>query len=289
MKHITLSLLSLLSAAVLFSCSSAEAFSQVPDDRPQEPAEEQQSERISAVFLADTQIGFFDSNKSYTQDSLNLELAVAKINQLKPDFVVVNGDMVNSSGSKKQLACFWSVMNKVSADIPVWYVPGNHDVGNGTKDEKIASYIDTFGYDRFSFTDDTNTFIGINSCLIKDERSELEDEQFKWLKRALRAAKKKKTAIYIFCHHPFFIKKYDEDITYSNQSFENRDKYWDLFMEYGVDAVFAGHVHNDEVSSHNGIGMITVGPVSKVLGKGESGMGVCAFDAEGYEYDYLPL
>ena len=102
MKNITLSLLSLLSAAVLFSCSSAEAFSQVPDDRPQEPAEEQQSERISAVFLADTQIGFFDSNKSYTQDSLNLELAVAKINQLKPDFVVVNGDMVNSSGSKNE-------------------------------------------------------------------------------------------------------------------------------------------------------------------------------------------
>lgn len=289
MKNITLSLLSLLSVAVLFSCSSAEAFSKVPDEEPQDPAGGQQSEKITAVFLADTQIGYFDGNKSYTKDSLNLERAVAKINQLKPDFVVVNGDMVNTSGSKKQHACFWSVMNKICADIPVWYVPGNHDIGNGTKDEKIASYIDMFGYDRFSFTDGTNTFIGINSCLIKDERSELEEEQIKWLKRALRTAKRKHTATYIFCHHPFFIKKYDEEINYSNQSFENRDKYWNLFMEYGVDAVFAGHVHNDEVSSYNGIGMITVGPVSKALGNGISGMGICIFKTDGYDYEYIPL
>lgn len=289
MKDVTLSLLSLVSVALMLSCSSQLAFSQDINESPSNQPEQQQQKQITAIFIADTQIGYFDSNKSYTKDSLNLELAVSKINQIHPDFVVVNGDMINSSGSKKQLECFWSVMSKVSPDIPVWYVPGNHDVGNGTKDAKIESYITEFGYDRFSFTLGNNTFIGINSCLIKDERSELEEEQFRWLKRAIKASLKRKNATYICCHHPFFIKKYDEGITYSNQSYENRDKYWKLFKENGVDAVFAGHVHNDEVSSHDGIGMITVGPVSKALGDGVSGIGICTFGDNDYEYEYIYL
>lgn len=281
--------MSLISAAILLSCSSQMAFSQDIEEALPNQSEDQQKEQITAVLLADMQIGYFDSNKSYTKDSLNLELAVARINQIRPDFVVVNGDMTNTSGSKKQLACLWSVMRKISSDIPVWYIPGNHDVGNGTKDEKIEGYINEFGYDRFSFIQGNNTFIGINSCLIKDNRSELEDEQFRWLKRAIKASLKKKNNTYIFCHHPFFIKKYDEDITYSNQSHENRDKYWELFKEGGIDAVFAGHVHNDEVSSHDGIDMITVGPVSKALGDGVSGIGICTFTDNDYDYEYIYL
>lgn len=289
MKDIALFLFSHVTAAILLSCSSPLAFSQNVDESSSSQPEQQEKNQITAIFIADTQIGYYDDNQSYTKDSLNLELTVAKINQVSPDFVVVNGDMTNSSGSKKQLACFWSVMRKVSPDIPVWYVPGNHDVGNGTKDEKIEGYIREFGYDRFSFTMGNNTFIGINSCLIKDERSELEDEQFRWLKRAIKAASRKKNSIYICCHHPFFIKKYDEKITYSNQSHENRDKYWNLFKENGVDAVFAGHVHNDEVSSHDGIAMITVGPVSKALGSGVSGIGICTFEDDVYDYEYIYL
>lgn len=291
MKNITLSLLSLVSSIVLFSCSSSVAFSQEsqePQDGNQSSGTQQKS-KITAVIIADTQIGFSDNNKSYTQDSLNLELTVRKINQIRPDFVVLNGDMVNTSGSKKQLACFFEVIEKLDSDIPLWYVPGNHDMGNGTKDEKIAGYIDKFGYDRFSFTADNATFIGINSCIIKDERIEYEEEQLKWLKRALRAAMKKNNDTYIFCHHSFFTKKYDEEVTYSNQSFENRDKYWALFKEFKVKAVFAGHLHEDKTGAHDGIDMITVGPVSKPLGKGVSGVGICSFEEGSYEYHYIPL
>lgn len=290
MKNITLSLLSLVSSVVLLSCSSHVVFSQEPQNQQEnQSSATQQKNQITAVIIADTQIGFSDNNKSYTQDSLNLELTVARINQIHPDFVVVNGDMVNTSGSRKQLACFRSVISKINSDIPVWYVPGNHDIGNSTKDEKIEGYISEYGYDRFSFTEGNATFIGINSCIIKDERAEHEEEQLKWLKRAMRTSIKKKTDTYIFCHHSFFTKRYDEEVTYSNQSQENRDKYWTLFKEFDVKAVFAGHLHDDKISSHEGVGMITVGPVSKPLGQGVSGMGICTFDEDGYDYNFIPL
>lgn len=293
MKKITLTLLCLfcMAAGALFSCSSSGALTKGTTEEPVEtPKEEDRpAEKLTAVFLADTQIGYYDSNNSYTQDSLNFELAVNKINQICPDFVVVNGDMINTSSSAKQLACFWSVMKKVNSDIPVWYVPGNHDIGSGSKDAKIESYINEFGYDRFTFTKGQNTFIGINSCIIKDERAELAEEQLRWLKRALRESMKKQHKTYIICHHPFFIKSYGEKVTYSNQSQEIRDQYWSIFKEFGVTAVFAGHVHNDAVSTYNGIGMITVGPVTKALGDGTSGFAVCDFEHEGYKYEYIPF
>lgn len=289
MKTMTVQLLNVLASAFLFSCTSSPAFSQEPLYKQEESTQEPLAGRIRAVLIADTQIGFYDNNKSYTQDSLNLELTVRKINEIRPDFVVINGDMVNTSGSRKQLACFSEVIEKISSDIPVWYIPGNHDLGSGTKDEKIEAYIDRYGYDRFSFTVGDRMFIGINSSIIKDGRTEHEAEQMKWLKRALRNSLKKKAETYIFCHYPFFIKRYDEDVTYSNQSAEKRDEYWKLFKEFQVKAVFAGHLHDDYISAYDGIGMITVGPVSKGLGQGVPGMGICSFGDDGYDYSFIPL
>lgn len=269
--------LKLLIASVLAvtSCSTAEVYSQ---DR-----------NISFIQISDPQIGFFDDNKSYTQDSLNLEIAVKHVNRLRPDFVVVTGDMVNSGTSKKQLACFMQVIKKISPDIPVWYVPGNHDIGANAKEERISSYIDTYGYDRFAFKMNDINFIGINSCIIKDGSASQQKDQLKWMKRVMKQDKGGHAATYIFCHHPFFVNSFEEKLSYSNQEKEDRDLYWILFEENNVSAVISGHRHDDATSSHKGITMITCGPVGKPLGNGQSGVGIYTISGKDFNYQFVTL
>ena len=246
---------------------------------------------LKFVQLSDPQLGFFEDNRSMTRDSLNLETAVKEINRLHPSFVVVTGDMVNNGASEKQIACYKGIISKIDRKIKVWHVPGNHDIGKGAADERIAKYIADYGFSRFSFRQRGCTFIGINSCIIKDDNVAAEREQFEWLERELAKAAKSSRAIFVFSHYPIFIKDYDEKTTYSNLEPEKRDKYWSLFRKYGVTAVVAGHLHSAKQSEYDGIGMYTAGPVGRPLGSGFSGVAVWSVNTkEGdYTHKYISL
>ena len=221
------------------------------------------------IQISDPQLGFLNGNEDFSADSLLLERVVARIATVKPDFVVVTGDMTNASRHKRQIACYQSIITKIPASIPVYHIPGNHDIGKGSTDDHIDKYISTFGDDHFFFTYQGCSFTGINSCVIKDQNLPREKAQFDWLSKVLHKKAKLK---FVFAHHSFFLKKYDEKENYSNQSQEMRDKYWSLFKEKGVSCVIAGHLHDTKEASQDGIGMITCGPVGKPLGKGYSGI-----------------
>lgn len=232
-----------------------------------------QENSLTFIQISDPQLGFFDKNQSIAADSTNLALAIETINRLKPAFVVCTGDMVNAGTSKKQINAYADLISVVSKDIPLWHVPGNHDLGKGAEDARIEKYESQYGYSRFVFSEGGCTFIGINSCIIKDNNEPKEKEQYKWLSKQLRKASGKSN-IYIFTHYPFFIKDYAEEETYSNQNSAVRDRYWSLFKKYGVKAVIAGHLHSTKDASYDGIRMFTCGPVGKPLGKGFSGVAV---------------
>lgn len=55
----------------------------------------------------------------------------------------------------------------------------------------------------------------------------------------------------MFTHYPFFINDFNEKDNYSNQTIEVRNKYFELFDKFGVDAIFSGHLHNNAEASHN--------------------------------------
>ncbi|MGM9765646.1 MAG: metallophosphoesterase [Candidatus Cryptobacteroides sp.] len=232
-----------------------------------------QEKACTFIQISDPQLGFYEKNQSVTRDSASLEAAVAAINKLKPAFVVCTGDMVNAGESKKQIKVFRRIMSGVDNDIPVWIVPGNHDLGKGATDKRIESYVSEYGYARFSFQYSGCTFIGINSCVIKEGNYHQEDEQFKWLTKQLKKASSS-SAVYIFTHYPFFTKEFNEEESYSNQNQANRDKYWALFKKYNVKAVISGHLHSTKDSEYEGIRMFTCGPVGRPLGKGVSGLAI---------------
>ena len=55
------------------------------------------------IQLTDPQFGMFENNAGFEKETALYEKAVASINQLNPDFVVITGDFVNDSKSAEQI------------------------------------------------------------------------------------------------------------------------------------------------------------------------------------------
>ena len=46
----------------------------------------------------------FTENRDFVQDAANFEFAVATVNRLRPEFVVITGDLVHKPGDRAQIA-----------------------------------------------------------------------------------------------------------------------------------------------------------------------------------------
>lgn len=269
-----------LAALVFCSCSSA---------RRAGTNQRHKYHSFTFVQLSDPQLGFLNGNMNYAEDSVLLSRVIRKVNSLKPSFVIMTGDMTNASGNASQIGCYKKVVSTLRKSIPLYQIPGNHDVGKGSTDEKIAKYISNYGPDHFSFDYEGCHFVGINSCVIKDANKSLEDRQWDWLAKDLDSKKGSRLS-FVICHHSFFLRSYTEKVSYSNQAQDVRDKYWELFKKNGVDCVISGHLHDNVCSEHDGIEMVTTGPVGKPLGKGYSGVCVWSVDENGtYSHQYYSI
>ena len=240
------------------------------------------------IQLTDTQFGMFEDNKGFAKETELYEKAVAGINRLKPDFVVITGDLVNDQNNRSQVAEFKRITAGIRKDIPVFFVPGNHDIGQSPTQKEIDIFISDYGSDRFSFTHKNGFFIGLNSCLIKSNTPVLEDIQLTWLKNELSKGKDSDHII-LFTHYPFFIKTFDEPESYSNIGVETRSKYLKIFKENVVNAVFAGHLHNNALAKYGDIDMITTNATGKPLGNDPSGFRIVRVYGNKIETEFCSL
>jgi 3',5'-cyclic AMP phosphodiesterase CpdA len=240
------------------------------------------------IQVTDPQFGFIESDRGFDKETELYEKAVAAINRLNPDFVVITGDLVNNKDDRAQKEEFKRITAKISPGIPVYYSPGNHDIGASPARNDIDAFVSDYGHDRFSFKHKKSVFIGLNSCIIKANTPETEQKQFDWLKKELSKNKGADHKI-IFCHYPFFINEFDEPDAYFNIPLESRKKYFSLFNERNVDAVFAGHLHKNNVARYGKTEMITTSAVGKPLGGDPSGIRIVKVYRERIESIYYPL
>lgn len=240
------------------------------------------------IQITDTQFGMFENNAGFEKETELYEKAVAAINRLKPDFVVITGDLVNNSGDTAQIDEFKRITAKINHRIPVHLIPGNHDVKNIPDSVSIATFVKNYGYEWFSFQHKGSQFIGVNSSLIKAGDPNLEQKQYKWLVDKLRNGKNENHII-LFCHYPFFIKQFDEPETYSNIGLGNRMKYLDLFSDHKVEAVFSGHLHNNARAQYKNIQLVTTSALGKPLGSAPSGFSIVKVFSDTIESTYYGL
>ena len=237
--------------------------------------------------LSDPQFGFIDNNKSISAETEAMNKAVTAINQLKPPFVVITGDFVNNSKSKEQIAAYKSMIAQIDPSVKVYMIPGNHDIGKVSR-ASIDNYKKNYGETHFSFRYGDCAFIGIDSNIIKEEDKEREEVQFKWLEQELQKTKDARFK-FVFTHCSVFLKRMDEPVNYSNFSLPMREKYVRLFQKYGVNAIFAGHLHNNAYGKVGNMEMITIGPVGKVLGTGYQGMNLVKVYPDRFISEFIAL
>ncbi len=240
------------------------------------------------IQLTDPQFGMFDKNASFEKETVLYEKAVAKINNLNPDFVVITGDLVNDQHSVSQINEFKRITAKIKASIPVYYSPGNHDIGQVPTPESLKKFEKNYGSDRFSFKHKGSSLIGFNTGLIKAKLEKPEQEQFNWLSKKLRESRNSQH-ILLFTHYPFFNKTVDEPTAYSNIDLGLREKYLDLFRNNNVAAVFSGHHHNNGYATYGNVQLVTTSALGKPLGKAPSGFRIINVYNDSIEHQFYGL
>lgn len=239
-----------------------------------QPAAEK-SDAFLFIQLADPQFGMYTKDRDFAQETANYEFAIATANRLKPRFVIVCGDLVNKPGDEAQIAEYQRISKKLDSSIRLYHVAGNHDVGNVPTPEANAAYRARFGPDFYSFREGPIYGIVLNSSLIHSPQGAPEDfeKQKSWLKAELEKARQSTAPhIVVFQHHPFFLERGDEPDQYFNIPLERRKPLLELFHQYSVRYLFAGHYHRNAQGRDGEIEMITTGPVGQPLGTAKSGI-----------------
>ena len=241
---------------------------------------------------SDPQFGMYTSNQSFEQETANFEFFIASANRLKPAFVILCGDLINQAGNRAQGEEFFRIAAKLDKSIPLHLVAGNHDVQNEPTPESIARFTASFGADHYSFRHGPLYGIVLNSTLIHTPAKAMAEyeSQEKWLRSELAAAKASGARhIVIFQHHPWFLKEENEPDQYFNIPLERRGKYLALFREYGVEYLFSGHYHRNEIAQAGALHMITTGPIGMPLGPDGSGFRIVVVGSDRLQQQWISL
>jgi Icc protein len=203
-----------------------------------------------------------------------LHRAIADINAAKVDLVLAAGDLTEY-GRPHELSAFRDHI--LGFDAPVWFVPGNHDVGGKiiggkTKSDSITAwrlrfYESRLGRSFFVRTHAGVRVIGLNSALMG---SGLGREKKMWEMLEKELAKPSGQPTIMVTHYLPFYKTPDEPGgEYWNIEPTPRQRLLPLLQTGGVKTVLSGHLHTQRVNREKGILYVTTPPVSYGLPQGK--------------------
>lgn len=245
-------------------------------------------EPFTFVQIADPQLGFCDKGQDWRWTVDNLKATVARVNELKPAFVIVTGDLIHNHKNAEQARAYRENIALIDALIPVFHIPGNHDIPDYGA-EALAQYLDEFGYDRFSFSYNGSAFIGLNSnAMVCDSERAAADAraQLEWFGKQLERYRKC-NHIFVFTHHPLVLSP-DSRVTHKSAYDEPfHTEYAALMKRYGVRAIFAGHTHITGLTEVAGIPMIIAGASSYPLYGASTGINVVDVTPTGFSSEFV--
>lgn len=241
------------------------------------PIAAQCQQRWFFAILSDPQFGMYAKDQNFTQETANFEFAIANLNRLHPRFVVICGDLVNRTGDSAEIAEYKRILRELDPSIQIYYVAGNHDVGNVPTSATLAGFRSAIGPDYYTFSAEGMLGIVLDSNLIRSPRADPKAaaQQEEWLKKTLASAKSNPgQQVVVFQHIPYFIHNPDEAENYFNIPQPTRRKYLDLLEKSGVKYVFAGHLHRNVIGNDGPLTEIVTGAVGMPLGHFLSGFRV---------------
>ncbi len=173
-------------------------------------------------------IGDSRTNVSVWQTIANLA------NSKNPDFIVFNGDIVDSGNSASQWDNWFDYGKNLIDKKLIFHAQGNHDVASATYYQNIfelPKYAPTGNELYYSVSYGDAIFICLNTETPSDAG------QRAWLISTLAANVDKKWKIISF-HKPFYTVG-----PHANEMNSEFNTWWKAFDDYGVDLILTGHDH----------------------------------------------
>lgn len=260
------------------------------------------SEPFYFIQAADSQLGLIDGwilkkpEPGWEEEKRLCKELVTACNQLqpKPKFMIICGDLVDgwpgTGIREEQIKDFKHIFSKLSSDIPLVCVCGNHDVGNEPTSVSIQKYRDQFGDDYFHFVLNDVLFIVINSQFYQ-HRSNVEEyakKQDEWLEDMLTKCKLFKYTI-IFEHIPWFLDRFDEEDEYFNITKQVRLDWLRKFKAAGVTKIMCGHYHRNAGGWYENMELVVTSAIGAQFGDDKSGVRIVKVLEESVEHKYYNI
>lgn len=229
------------------------------------------TDTFTFAHITDFHIGDIRGFKENVRETIGWKAAkkcIEEINLLKPDFVVITGDLVFG-----QLYPFeYSVEYPKCYDIlqlfqvPTYLIPGNHDGYIQSGQDGFLFWQQYFGPLTYSFDYGNSHFISVNSYdwppmsrmgfsyLVFNWGGYVQPEQMNWIEQDLQESADAQLTFMMLHHNPLWETENDSLL---HNGYEGRTELLTLIETYGVDAVLAGHVHWDNITVRNGVLYIT--------------------------------
>lgn len=132
------------------------------------------------IQVSDPQLGFISLTADFTPEEHLMGQITTEINRLQPDFVVFSGDLVHWFDNEQLWDGFKRMCAQIDKKIPVYYLPGNHDVSGDASPESVETFVERFGSDRFVHRGRSYTVIGYNSNNVKN-RTAASESEYEWI------------------------------------------------------------------------------------------------------------
>lgn len=225
-----------------------------------EPKENSKDTSFEFSFLTDIHL------KPEMNAPLGFQMAIDKVNELNPDFVITGGDLVYDvmRGDYARSEMLFDLYQKMSRgfNMPVFNCIGNHDLfaiyaespeGADHPDYKYGMWERYFGKTYYSFDHKGWHFIVLNSLDVTEEKGYkgvFQAEQLDWLAEDLKNTPQS-TPIVVTTHIPVLSTHWQLKGQQGNVGVENSQEVFRLLENHNLKLVLQGHIHWKEYGMVN--------------------------------------
>lgn len=214
--------------------------------------EENHEDSFEFAFLTDIHI------KPEMNAPKGFQMAIDKVNELNPDFVITGGDLVYDTmrGNYEQSESLFTLYKDMSKGfkMPVYNCIGNHDLfaiyeespeSEDHPDYKYGMWERHFGKTYYSFDHKGWHFITLNSLDVTENKRYkgfFHQEQLQWLKEDIEKVDKS-TPIVITTHIPMICTYLQLNGGEGSRTASNASDVFKIMENHNLKLVLQGHIH----------------------------------------------